>query len=248
MDEHSGSQSGIVRLAVVEESGDVVHGQTADEAGDECVQKDGLQIGDGDLEEHLYVVGAVDFGGLINFGIDAQNTGDQNDHSVAVPLPELNEGYDALGCGLTVNEGKGAFTQSAGNQEVIHRAHGIAKQGIEQNGHGCRRDDIGHVENDLEKALALQDISAAGEPGGQQQRHGDLGNEIHDPDLKGILYGSDKRGIFKNLCKILEGLLDQEVPVGVAQTFQSVKPRIAVYTVGYRLKMQNTTMKGMLNR
>ena len=166
--------------------GNIEHGQTANQGGDQVVQQNGLDQGQGDLPEGLTGRAAVHQCRFKQSGVNAQNTGDHDDHGIAVPHPPLQEGDQAAADGY----GTEVVRRSAGNTELlqqgIHRSHRIAEQGHEQHTDGGSGDDVGHEDQHLEAALELEAQAGIGEPAGQQQGHADLGNEVAHPHDNGV--------------------------------------------------------------
>ena len=204
VDEHGRRQRGVVRVAVVEHFRDIVHAQAADQAGDERVGQNRAQVGNRNAEEDLAVVGTVDLCRFIDFRTDAKHTGDQNDHRIAVPHPELDEGHDPAGGGGAVHEVGGTVPDAHTNQEIVDRSLGIAEEGVEQHGDGGGRNDVRHVENNLEEALSSDLVAAAGEPGRQNQRQCDLGNEVQGPEHDGVLEREKKEGQYFYITATME--------------------------------------------
>ena len=212
-DKHAGGHRGVVGHTVVEQLGNVEHIQAADYAGNQRKQQDCFQIGKGDVEEGLPGVGAVQIRGLKNVGADAQNAGDQNQHGIAIPLPELNKGHNQLGGQLVLGKGKGSVYDSQRHQNIVHRPLGVAEHGVEQHGDGSRGNDVGHIQDDLEEALALELVVGGCKPGGEKQRQKNLGNEVDDPDFEGVLQGCAEHIVGQDHLKVLENVLFQEVPL-----------------------------------
>src|SRR5208337_1801723 len=94
VDEHGGRHGGLVGTAELVEPRDVEHLQAADEARDQGIQNDGPYARQRYSEEGLERAGPVYFSALKERGTDAEDAGDQHDHGVPVPEPELDEGHD----------------------------------------------------------------------------------------------------------------------------------------------------------
>lgn len=192
-DENVGCRRGVIRSAVQIQFGNIVHIETADHTRNECVDKYGTEVGKGDAEENLRVGGAVNFGSLEYLGIDAQDTGDEDNHRIAVPLPELDECDYILGAGLINREVMCFLKRGLDNlpasyadtfgEKVVNRSSRVAEELCEKNCHGSRGDNIGHIEYYFKEALTADLVAAAGEPCGQQQRKRNLGDEVHSPDF-----------------------------------------------------------------
>src|SRR5690554_6403521 len=91
VDEEARSERCTVRSSPQEEAWDIEHLQATDHAGDQAIEQDGLESGQGDLQEDLRGGGPINLGSLEEGGIDAKHPGNENNHGVAMPHPELDE-------------------------------------------------------------------------------------------------------------------------------------------------------------
>ena len=71
------------------------------------------------------------------------------------------------------------------HEHGVHRAI-VGEQGKEEHGESRGHDEVWHIDNGLEKGLALQLQPQVGEPCCQQQGDGDLRDEADDPQDQGV--------------------------------------------------------------
>lgn len=167
----------------------IEHGQTADHRGNQGEQQDGTQTRQGDPEEGLEPVRAVNRRRLEQRRVNPHYACNQDDHRVPVPHPELDEGDYAAGCRLILQEEDWRITPAQHLKQAVDRTHRIGEQGTEQHGNRTCSDDIRHIEQNLEQALSFDVQTLVREPGGQQERKGHLRNKVGNPQEEGIDQG-----------------------------------------------------------
>ena len=219
VDEHCSGDGGVVWTALVENLRNIEHVQTTDKAGDQGVEHDGLDIGKSDAEEGLSAVGTVNFRSLKDFGVNAENTGDENDGGVTIPHPELNECNDTAHPSLALEEVDSlAAVNSGGLDDVIDRTNRETEQSTEEDSNSSSGYNVGQIEENLKETLTTDLAAGRSEPCSQNEGEGQLRNKVHQPDSYGVVDRSLEGFVAKNVNKVLEGIILEEFPGDVAQT------------------------------
>ena len=153
-------------------------------------------------------------------GLMPRMPGDQHDHGVPVPEPELDEGHDIARRPFLEGKIERSVDQAQALENVVHRPFGVAEQSVEKDGDRCCRYDVGHIDQDLESTLTLYLETPVREPGSEQKCEKDLWNEVDNPDNGRIRQGEPERCglkhclvVQKRICQEREGRLGKAAKV-----------------------------------
>ena len=185
--EHDQGHRGAVRaaLAVGQDLGHVEHLQAADDRGDQGIGQDRPDQRQGDAEKAVDTGAAVQLGGLEDLRADAHDRRHQHDGGVAEPHQEVHQAHQAAGAEGRAHKVDGLLGDPHGHQDRVDGA-AVGEQGEKQHGERRRHDQVGQVDDHLEKLLAPDLQAYIGEPVGQQQGNDDLRDEADQPQQQGV--------------------------------------------------------------
>ena len=224
---HGGTVGGA--LAVGQNLRHVVHLQAADDSRNHGVGQNGADQRQGDVPELLKAHAAVHFGGLEGVGADAHNGCHQHDGGIAEPHQEVHEADDGSGAEGGAQEVHRFLQNAKIHQNGVHGAVG-GEDGEKQHGKGRGHDQVGQIDDNLKKLLALELHAGIGEPHCQQQRHTDLGNEADHPQNQGVFrvfqhIRLEQRGVILESNEIGADFLDAGAVVLVEAVANGVRQR-----------------------
>ena len=128
---------------------------------------------------------AVHFCRFVQALVDSEYSCQQQDRCVPEPHQEIHVGNHCPRAEGTGQKFVGCPEKTDLHQHRIDRT-GFGKQGEEQHCKGGSHDQVGHVDDRLEKLFAPEPQGRVRKPRGKNQRHNDLGNKSHDPHDHGI--------------------------------------------------------------
>ena len=159
-------------------------------------QDDRLEQRNGDLEELLHLVGAVDAGRLVDRILDALHGGEVEAHVVARPAPDQAEDDDHLGVERIVQP-----VDRLGNHAHLHQQrvdHAvIGEQRAEDHGVGDQAGRTGQEDAGAEQAAELEVpvVEQRGEDDGQHQHDRHLDDQVGE----GVLDGLDEHLVLEHV-------------------------------------------------
>ena len=129
----------------------------------------------------MYGVGSIDGGGFKQALVDAHYARHEHDGGVAKPHEEVHKSDHAADADTDREEIEGVIDHAPAFQKGLDRADAGEKR-VEQHRKRRRHDEVRHVDDRLEEALALDVEAIAGEE--HRQQHGDhkLRQRACDPE------------------------------------------------------------------
>ena len=180
--EHDQRHGGAVRvaLAIGQDLRHIEHLQPADDRGDQRVGQDRADQRQRDREEPPHTAAAVQLRRLKDVGADAHDGGHQHDGGVAEPHQKVHQPDQRTGAKSGAHKVDGGLGQPHRHEDGVDGPVG-GKQREEQHGERRGHNQVGQVDDHLEKLFAAQFQPHIGEPVGQQQRDDDLRDEADQP-------------------------------------------------------------------